>query len=653
MCKSLLFGAMMFLPLFGYAQLDCVLPEPSNMYARGVNEWTAYVFQLSEDYKPNDDWNRNFTRGNHGRKFKGYLKKDNESFLFTNTVNFDTQFGDFVGGENDDAFFETTGCETQLKHFGIILRSRVTIPVGEPGIYRFTVGSDDGSRLNVDEKTIHDNWGQPKTYYYHDNLFNYYVPYSGGERVLLDLFYYENKGENRLSFHMERYFGPGEIEGSQDVCGIAPDPVTFGSRVGAVYKDVDTNSITYQWQYASINSEDPKFWTDIPGANGLVYDVPKYDAEDASKNWQGARYFRRVAKVAIEGEIQETPSNVVTVTLTAIDGLPQDESGNNSWIGHIYKGKDNYSDSTYMGRVLEESIFYSDFDYNNIPSIPNSFTPDHGCAFVTEKFSVRYKMKLDVSPGTYTFQVRGDDGFRLSVDGGVNWVINDWKNGSASAHYTMAEVEIDSIGQLDLVLDYYEDTQGNLLDFRFDFQSLILPLEWGQVSAEACGPANCLTWETMQEKNTSHFELERSYDGLDWEIFDNSIQAQGSSTEIQDYKSQDKGFRSSKVFYRIKQVDLDGTYAYSDVMRVDNPFYSKGFLPFPNPTWDKIRFFSKAEPVSVTVVSSDYRLYKQVGPNKLHDNRYELDLVGLKPGSYMIIIQQRGGEIETFRIIKK
>src|SRR5690606_3468192 len=117
--------------------------------------------------------------------------------------------------------------------------------------------------------------------------------------------------------------------------------------------------------------------------------------------------------------------------------------------------------------------------YNGTPSSPNSFTPDHGCSFITEKFSVRYKMKLDVSPGDYTFVVKGDDGFRLSLDGGDTWVINMWSDGAKNNQsHTLS---ITDTGEVDIVLEYYENRLDNFISFDFAFKSLILPLEWGEV----------------------------------------------------------------------------------------------------------------------------------------------------------------------------
>src|SRR5690606_8893213 len=145
--------------------------------------------------------------------FKGYLKY-NDDFLPSNSVNFDIQFGDLLGADNDSLFFETNGLryidtdsagfDVQLQHFGVIFSTTIDIP-DEPGIYRFTVGSDDGTRLNVQGLgTLHDNWNGPKTFVYNENIFNYYLPYEGVERVNMDLFYFERKGANRVSFHFER-----------------------------------------------------------------------------------------------------------------------------------------------------------------------------------------------------------------------------------------------------------------------------------------------------------------------------------------------------------------------------------------------------------------------------------------------------------------
>ncbi|HLU88594.1 MAG TPA: hypothetical protein VKZ51_02100 [Cyclobacteriaceae bacterium] len=659
MFKSAIIVLIMLLPLAASAQLDMAYPDPGSNRPRYTGYWIGQVFQLSPDYNPNKDWSRIFSDGSGAnRKFKGYVKYG-EEFLPTNSLNFDIRFGDYIGEAQDSSFFETNGMlgfdpdsagyDVQLQHFGVLFSSRVQIPHNQPGIYRFTVGSDDGSKLNVQGiPSPHDNWDGPKTFVYDENVFNYYIPYEGGERVNLDLFYYEKKGANRVSFHFERYLGPGEIEGSQDLCGLTPDPVAFGSRGPAAFLE---GTIAYQWQYSSVNDTISSNWTNIEGATGLTYKVAQYDPQDP-ESWTGTRYFRRLATNFVNGQTIEYPSNVLRVNMSIIEGLNQGEYGHNAWIGHIYKGKGNFTDNAYLGRIYEDSIFYQNFDYNGLPSTPNYFTPDEGCAFLTERFSVRYKMKLDVSPGSYNFLVRADDGVRLSLDGGLTWAVNDWKNGSMEGYFS-APLEVSETGQLDLVLEYYEDTQGNQIDFRYEFEPLVLPLLWGAVKAWPCKQFNCLSWETIQENNTSHFELERSYDGVSWELFGPQIAAQGNSTRKVSYYTEDNNFSNQLAYYRIKQLDLDGKFAYSDIMRVRNNDLTQSFLPYPNPTVDKIRFISGTAVERVDLIGNQYSMIGELEVGRVNDNTYELDLAALRRGNYIMIVHKKQGERSVFKIIKK
>src|SRR5690606_31141116 len=202
----------------------------------------------------------------------------------------------------------TPSCDVQLKYFGVVLRTQIRIH--QPGIYKITIGSDDGSFLKDQYETIHDNWGPGKIYNY--ETVNYYKEYTmnpdGDTWAHFDLSYYEIDRNNRLSFNFELYFGPGEIDGSQSVCGIAPDPAPFGSRGPAVFEEGGEENITYQWQYSETNDES-SVWEDIEGANELTYDIPKYGT--GSTNWRGTRYFRRMAILTIDGEVNSTPSNVV------------------------------------------------------------------------------------------------------------------------------------------------------------------------------------------------------------------------------------------------------------------------------------------------------------------------------------------------------
>ena len=668
MQKYILLFLLMALPMLGYGQLDCNRTEPSNFTWYGPQGyWVGHTFQISPDYKPDWDGPREFKFGDGNRQYKGYVKHG-AGGLPTNTLNFDLNLGGSYA--EDGTFFKTDsvrnsndnrGCDVERQYFGLVLRSNYTIPAGQSGIYIYTIGSDDGSSLRVEkmlggsaqsEERVHDNWSGGKTYDYEDNIINSYREYEEGQALRFNLSYYEIEGPNRLSFRFERYFGPGEIEGNQEVTQIAPNPARFKSKAPAVFKEGEGNSITYQWQVS--RDLTPDNWEDIAGATELEYDVPAY-LETQKASAEGLWHYRRIATLTNEDTTFAIPTNELTVKLNFVENLDREEFGENSWIGHIYKGLGDFDDPTfqynaYMGRFYEDlefrQVFHTPPDLNStLLDYRFPITDDYD--LVTTDFSVRYKMRLDVVPGVYRFRVDGDDGFNLYINGALR--IHVWEDGPPKR--TSVEYTVHEKGTLELVLDYYEKTGNNLIEF--DIPSFILPLEWGRVNAEACGQNNCLTWETIQEKNTSHFELERSYDGIHWVMFDNAVQAQGMSTEKVTYNFADSQFLSSLVYYRIKQLDLDGSFAYSDVMRVVNNSFASRLRPYPNPTFEKIRFFSPGEVFQLTLFNNTIITARGLMFERVHKDIYEADLTGIKNGNYFLKVQHIDGGTEVFKIIKK
>ena len=76
-----------------------------------------------------------------------------------------------------------------------------------------------------------------------------------------------------------------------------------------------------------------------------------------------------------------------------------------------------------------------------------------------------------------------------------------------------------------------------------------------------------LSWSTSFENNTSMFMLEKAENNGEFQTV-GTIRAAGSSRNIKKYSFLDPLATSPKISYRIKQVDLDGTFSYSDVLTV-------------------------------------------------------------------------------------
>ena len=76
-------------------------------------------------------------------------------------------------------------------------------------------------------------------------------------------------------------------------------------------------------------------------------------------------------------------------------------------------------------------------------------------------------------------------------------------------------------------------------------------------------------WSTATESNNNHFELERSYDGSNWNVIAIVLSA-GNSTGVTNYSYIDRTVNGSNVYYRIKQVDNDGKATYTAIKSIKN-----------------------------------------------------------------------------------
>ena len=80
---------------------------------------------------------------------------------------------------------------------------------------------------------------------------------------------------------------------------------------------------------------------------------------------------------------------------------------------------------------------------------------------------------------------------------------------------------------------------------------------------------NILSWATATETNNDHFEVERSSDAINFKTI-KEIPGAMNSLETKKYVYVDSNPEPGINYYRLKQVDLDGTYKYAPIVDVDN-----------------------------------------------------------------------------------
>jgi uncharacterized repeat protein (TIGR01451 family) len=112
-----------------------------------------------------------------------------------------------------------------------------------------------------------------------------------------------------------------------------------------------------------------------------------------------------------------------------------------------------------------------------------------------------------------------------------------------------------------------------------------LPVTLISFEAKATGQDAVLTWVTAQELNNDRFEVERSLDGIDFEKA-GSVQGKGTTTVTSSYRFLDTGIgrlTGKPLYYRLRQVDLDGTSNYSMVRTIRFERRQGTATLYPNP----------------------------------------------------------------------
>jgi hypothetical protein len=112
-----------------------------------------------------------------------------------------------------------------------------------------------------------------------------------------------------------------------------------------------------------------------------------------------------------------------------------------------------------------------------------------------------------------------------------------------------------------------------------------LPVTLLSFTGEASADGVLLKWATSMEKNFDHFEIERSADGVNYTYLA-SVTGRGSLTARTDYTYVDGTAPAGRSYYRLRNVDLDATFDYSNVVAV--VVAGNGNLAiYPNPVTDK------------------------------------------------------------------
>jgi hypothetical protein len=176
-------------------------------------------------------------------------------------------------------------------------------------------------------------------------------------------------------------------------------------------------------------------------------------------------------------------------------------------------------------------------------------------------------------------------------------------------------------------------------------QNCFLPIELVQFDAVKESAAVKLKWTTKSEKNTDKFIIQRSHDMNTWtEIC--SVKASGNSSVDKFYDCTDDAPLIGTSYYRLKIIDTDRSFTYSDVKTMDFAHGKGHVVIHPNPAHDKLTINYVGDGSATGFVITDVHGRIQMKDPQLKvdgdKNTATIDISRLLPGVYFIVVTDNG-----------
>lgn len=189
-----------------------------------------------------------------------------------------------------------------------------------------------------------------------------------------------------------------------------------------------------------------------------------------------------------------------------------------------------------------------------------------------------------------------------------------------------------------------------------------VPVELTSFTGSVQGDGVVLQWATATELNNQGFEIERSSSTQDWAKI-GYVPGFGTSTEPKSYSFMDNNVSVGKYYYRLKQLDFDGSFEYSDAIEVLvdlTPTNFELFQNYPNPfnPTTTIQFqLPEASDVSIVIYDMLGQVVKELFADNIQAGKYSVEWNGennagskMSSGSY-IYRMTAGDFVETKEMI--
>lgn len=183
-----------------------------------------------------------------------------------------------------------------------------------------------------------------------------------------------------------------------------------------------------------------------------------------------------------------------------------------------------------------------------------------------------------------------------------------------------------------------------------------LPVTFSYFKAAYTNGNGVLNWQTASEINNSRFEVERSMNGINWETV-GQVQGHGTTQDVNNYTFTDKlaGVVPGVVYYRLKQVDYNGSFSYSAIRSIKMSANAVVDMQvYPNPATDvlNINYTSSAANSMIRIADMNgMEMYSEKISETGNIHR-QISLLAYPAGTYFVQVIANDN-LTTNLIIKK
>ncbi len=175
-----------------------------------------------------------------------------------------------------------------------------------------------------------------------------------------------------------------------------------------------------------------------------------------------------------------------------------------------------------------------------------------------------------------------------------------------------------------------------------------LPVTLTSFTASREGSSALLKWTTTEEINSEKFQIEHSFNGLNWNAI-GSVPSNGESAVLLHYSFVHPEPVNGENLYRLKMIDKDQTFAYSRIQSVTFDGIPAQNIVFPNPASERIHLgikdIGKLESVRIYGLGGK-TVYSASGKGISKT----IDIRALSSGSYVVEILNKSGKVKAVKI---